>query len=92
MKYLSQIAAVDAATGSYIFDRDVIRKILLYEVYRFFYIVIAHFTGFYHLGRGGGTGECIQKKVGMTDQVKWRFVWVIGNIEHFVHHDFPVFL
>ena len=49
-------------------------------------------AGFYHLGRGGGTGECIQKKVGMTDQVKWRFVWVIGNIEHFVHHDFPVFL
>lgn len=46
MKYLSQIAAVDAATGSYIFDRDVIRKILFYEVYCFFYIVIAHFTGF----------------------------------------------
>ena len=57
MKYLSQIAAVDAATGSHIFDRDVIRKILFYEVYCFFYIVIAHFTGFNHPGRGGGTDE-----------------------------------
>lgn len=88
---LAEITPVDAAYRGDLLYGYIVLEILLDEIDRFFYIIVAHLTAVHRRGPLGGAGEVIQKKIKMPHQMHRGFFGVMDNIVHLLHQHFPQF-
>ena len=84
----SQIASVNTAYSCHILNRNIILEVLFDKIYRLFYIIITHFTGGGRLRSGNRLRKQIRKKIEMSHQMKRRLLWILRNVNQFIHHLF----
>ena len=83
-----EVGAVQPAELSNPFYRDIILEILFNIIQSFFNIEITDFPAGRQMHGHRGTGQVVDEKEEMPDQVEGRFVSVLRNVEHLVFHEF----
>ena len=88
MKYLSEVASVQAAGGGDILHGYVVLEILFDKGKGFFNVEIAKTASFADLCGGGGADKTVNKQVEVPDQMKGGFLLMIYDLQHLVLHGF----
>ncbi len=88
MKYLSEVASVQAAGSGDVLHGYVVLKILFDKGKGFLNVEIAKSVSFANLCGGGGADKAVNKQIEVPDQMKRGFLFMIYDIQHFVFHGF----
>ena len=70
MENFPEITAVQSTEGRDILYADIILEVLFDEGQGFFDVEISDLSALFYPARGRGTGQVIQKKIQVTDQMK----------------------
>ena len=72
-----EVASVEVTEFGYVIDADILHIFLLDEVYRFFYVEIAHFGCSHYIFTPVRACQIMQEHVDMTDYIEDSFLRIM---------------